>query len=302
MKRILFFTLFFCLLAGASFGQSPQKFKFQAVARDAGGSPYNSENIAIRVSIVRDGATGLIDYAERHALTTSPLGVFDLEIGGGSSLSGDFSTLEWGMHSYYLKIDIDPSGGTNYTNLGTSQLLSVPYAIYARESGSGGAGNPTDELQNLVYDPATQTLSLTDGNAVTLNVGSGGTDNQMLEYNTVNGELSISNGNTVSIPAGPQGPAGPTGPQGLQGPAGPQGLAGPQGPAGQDGTGVQIVGTVATVGNLPASANSGDLYIVQADGNGYVWDGTMWTNVGQIQGPQGPQGAPGTQGPAGAMG
>ena len=302
MKRILFFTLFFCLLANVSFGQSPQKFKFQAVARDASGTPYTSANLAIRVSLVRDGATGLIDYAERHAITTSPLGVFDLEIGGGSSLSGDFSTLDWGMHSYYLKIDIDPSGGTNYTNLGTSQLLSVPYAIYARESGSGGAGDPTDELQSLVYDPATQTLSLTDGNSITLNVGSGGTDSQTLSYDSANGELSISNGNTISIPAGPTGPQGPQGEMGTQGPAGPQGPQGPQGPAGQDGTGVQIVGTVATINDLPANGSPGDLYIVQADGNGYVWDGSMWTNVGQIQGPQGPQGAPGPQGPVGATG
>ena len=305
MKRILLFLVFFCLFAASGFSQSPQKFKFQAVARDAGGVPYVSANLAIRVSLVRDGVTGLIDYAERHSITTSPLGVFDLEIGGGTPLSGDITTLDWGMHSYYLKIDIDPDGGTNYTNLGTSQLLSVPYAIYSRESGSGGGGDPTDELQNLIYDPASQTLTLTDGNSVTLNVGTGGTDSQTLNYNPATGELSITNGNAVSIPAGPAGPQGPqgeTGPQGPAGAVGPQGAPGPQGPAGQDGTGVQIVGTVATVGDLPPGGNPGDLYIVQADGNGYVWDGTMWTNVGQIQGPQGPQGAPGPQGPAGAMG
>lgn len=297
MKRILLFTLFCLVMAAVAFAQSPQKFKFQAVARDASGLPYISANLAVRVSLVRGSAAGMIDYAERHSITTSPLGVFDLEIGGGTLLSGDMNMLDWGTHSYYLKIDIDPNGGSSYTNLGTSQLLSVPYAIYSRESGNGG--NPTDELQNLQYDPATQTLTLTNGNSVTLNVGSGGTDNQMLSYDPTSGALSITNGNTINIPAGPQGEQGPAGPSG---PAGPQGPQGPQGPAGQDGTGVQIVGTVATVNNLPASGNPGDLYIVQADGNGYVWDGAMWTNVGQIQGPQGPQGAPGPQGSAGATG
>ena len=140
MKRLLFFVLFLLVGAGSAYSQAPEKFKFQAVARDAGGSPYLSENLAIRVSLVRDGVSGLVDYAERHEITTSPLGVFDLEIGGGSPLSGMMSNLDWGAHAYYLKIDIDPRSGTNYTNLGTSQLLSVPYAIYAREAASGTGG------------------------------------------------------------------------------------------------------------------------------------------------------------------
>ncbi|WP_020534596.1 tail fiber domain-containing protein [Lewinella cohaerens] len=311
MKRLILFAFLLLTCASSVYSQAPEKFKFQAVARDAGGSPYLSENLAVRVSLVRDGVSGLVDYAERHEITTSPLGVFDLEIGGGSPLSGDMNNLDWGAHAYYLKIDMDPNSGTNYTNLGTSQLLSVPYAIYAREAANGsGGGDPTDELQNLLYDPNTQTLTLTDGNAVTLSFP-GGTDNQTLVYDSNTGNLMISNGNTVTIPAGvtgPQGEAGPAGPPGAagatgpQGPVGPVGPVGPQGPAGQDGTGVQIVGTVATVGNLPASGNAGDLYIVQADGDGYVWDGNMWVNVGQIQGPQGPQGAPGPAGPQGNPG
>ncbi|WP_367390889.1 tail fiber domain-containing protein [Lewinella sp. LCG006] len=311
MKRLLCFALLLLACAGSVYSQAPEKFKFQAVARDAGGSPYLSENLAIRVSLVRDGVSGLVDYAERHEVTTSPLGVFDLEIGGGSVLSGMMSNLDWGAHAYYLKIDIDPSSGTNYTNLGTSQLLSVPYAIYAREAASGpGGGDPTDELQNLLYDPATQTLTLTDGNSVTLSFP-GGSDSQTLVYDPTTGNLMITNGNAVNIPAGATGPTGPQGPPGATGPMGPtgaQGLpgpvgpAGPQGPAGQDGTGVQIVGTVATVADLPPTSMQGDLYIVQADGDGYVWDGSMWVNVGQIQGPQGPQGAPGPTGPQGNPG
>ncbi|MGH1435256.1 MAG: tail fiber domain-containing protein [Lewinella sp.] len=311
MKRLILFALLLLACASSAYSQAPEKFKFQAVARDAGGSPYLSENLAVRVSLVRDGVSGLVDYAERHEITTSPLGVFDLEIGGGSPLSGDMNNLDWGAHAYYLKIDMDPNSGTNYTNLGTSQLLSVPYAIYAREAANGsGGGDPTDELQNLLYDPNTQTLTLTDGNAVTLSFP-GGTDSQTLVYDSNTGNLMISNGNTVTIPAGatgPQGEAGPPGAPGATGPQGPTGPVGPQGPAGQDGTGVQIVGTVATVGNLPASGNAGDLYIVQADGDGYVWDGSMWVNVGQIQGPQGapgpigPQGNPGPQGEQGVAG
>jgi hypothetical protein len=177
--------------------QSPQKFKFQAVARDASGVPYASENIAVRVSLVREGVSGLVDYAERHEVTTSPLGVFDLEIGGGVALSGMFEDADWALYPYYLKIDIDPDGGSSYLNLGTSQLLSVPYAIYASQSGSGGGGDPTDELQNLIYNPATQTLTLTDGNSVTLSFPGGGSDDQQL---TLSGTtLSIEDGNSVDL-------------------------------------------------------------------------------------------------------
>lgn len=272
LRALLFLCLFFAFCAGL-FAQAPAGFRFQAVARDAMNDVMATENIAVRVSLLKGGPSGSVGYSERHEVTTTDLGVFDLHIGNGVSLSGDINTLDWGTDSYFLKIDIDPAGGTSYINLGSSQLLSVPYALYAKESGSGGGGNPTDELQNLIYDPNTQTLTLTDGNSVTLQ-GGGGVG-----------------------PQGPQGEQGPAGPQGDQGPAGPQG------PAGQDGTGISLQGTVATVGDLPVSGNDdGDLYIVSADGNAYAWDGTMWNNVGAIQGPAGPQGPQGDAGPAGPQG
>ncbi len=170
---------------------------FHTVARDAGGTPYASVNLGVRISLVRDGVSGLIDYSERHQVTTSPLGVFDLEIGGGLPISGAFADADWANHPYYLKVDIDPTGGTNYMNLGTSQLLSVPYAIYAGEAGNGGGGgDPTDELQNLIYNPSMQTLTLTNGNSVTLSLPSG-TDAQTLSLTGT--ELSIENGNTVDL-------------------------------------------------------------------------------------------------------
>lgn len=114
-------------------------------------------------------------------------------------------------------------------------------------------------------------------------------------------------------PTGPQGDLGPTGPTGATGDTGPQGPTGAQGevgPTGPQGTSVTLIGSVATVGDLPASGNTkGDGYIVDADGDLYVWTGATWNNVGQIVGPQGPTGAtgadstvPGPTGPTGATG
>ncbi|MEM6397079.1 MAG: tail fiber domain-containing protein [Bacteroidota bacterium] len=323
MKQLL--TLFLLICACGLYAQAPSGFKFQAVARDAANEAYSNDNIAVRVSLVRGSASGVVAYSERHEVTTTDLGVFDLFIGNGVNLSGDFTAIDWGADSYWIKIDLDPSGGTSYINMGASQLLSVPYALYATESGSGGGGDPTDELQNLIYDPNTGVLTITDGNSVTLNTGGGGMP-QTLNYDPNTGTLTISNGNTVNIPSGPQGPqgeqgpagqqgpqgapgvpgpAGPQGdqgPQGVAGPQGPAGAAGPQGPQGDPGTGINLLGTVPTVADLPTTGNPGDLFVVSADGDGYAWDGMMWNNVGPIQGPAGPQGDPGATGPQGPQG
>jgi len=104
----------------------------------------------------------------------------------------------------------------------------------------------------------------------------------------------------VSVSVGPTGPQGNVGDMGPQGPTGPQGDTGPQGP---QGTSINFVGAVADVASLPSSGNSAnDAYIVEADGDLYVWDGSVWDNVGQIVGPQGPTGPQGDEGPVGPTG
>lgn len=197
MRQYLLFGALFVLTLPL-FGQSPQKFNFQAVARDVSGQPYANVNLGVRISLVRDAVSGQIDYAERHVVTTSPLGVFDLEIGGGVPVSGAITDADWANYPYYLKIDIDPNGGTNYVNLGTSQLLSVPYAIYAGEAGNAGDGDTTDELQTLIYDPDLQTLTLTNGNTVDLNFSA----STVHRYSSNNGSTSAhicANGTGISI-------------------------------------------------------------------------------------------------------
>ncbi|HST16131.1 MAG TPA: hypothetical protein VLK36_00570 [Gaiellaceae bacterium] len=101
-------------------------------------------------------------------------------------------------------------------------------------------------------------------------------------------------------PQGTTGPAGPAGPAGPQGVSGPQGATGSQGPKGDVGTGLKIVGTVATAGALPATGTLGDGYLVSGDL--YVWTGSAWTNAGPVQGPKGDTGAKGATGAAGPVG
>lgn len=118
--------------------QAPEKMSYQSIVRNASGQLLSNQNVAVRVSVLQGSASGTVVYSERITGTTNVNGLVSLEIGSGTVLSGTFSTINWGGNSYYLKTETDPAGGTNYTVTGTSQLLSVPYALYAKSAGGGG--------------------------------------------------------------------------------------------------------------------------------------------------------------------
>lgn len=118
--------------------QAPEKMSYQAIVRNASGQLLTNQNVAVRVSVLQGSAAGTVVYSERVSGQTNVNGLVSLEIGSGTVLSGTFNAINWGTNSYYLKTETDPAGGTNYTITGTSQLLSVPYALYAKSSGGGG--------------------------------------------------------------------------------------------------------------------------------------------------------------------
>ena len=123
------------LLIGSSiFAQSPEAFKYQAIARDASGNVIANQNVSFRISIIKTSATGTPVYVETHNLTTNNFGLANLNIGEGSTVSGDFSTIDWSTDKYYIKVEMDATGGTSYQLMGTSQLLSVPYALNAKSA------------------------------------------------------------------------------------------------------------------------------------------------------------------------
>jgi hypothetical protein len=137
---VLLLSFSFCFLS--SHAQAPQAFKYQTVVRNSSNQIIPNQAVGLKISILQGSATGTAVYIETHATTTNVLGIANLEIGNGTLVSGNFSTISWGTNSYFVKIELDPAGGTAYQLMGTSQLLSVPYALYAATSGGGG-GNPT---------------------------------------------------------------------------------------------------------------------------------------------------------------
>ena len=129
---LLIITLLICV---QSYSQAPQSFKYQATARNNSGDLIINQNVGMQISVLQGSANGMIVYVETFSPNTNEFGLININIGTGSS-SNDFSAIDWANGSYFIKIEMDVNGGTNYQDFGTSQLLSVPYALYANNSAS----------------------------------------------------------------------------------------------------------------------------------------------------------------------
>jgi len=140
MKKIIF-TFLVILLAISMFAQTPQAFNYQAVARDLSGTPIPNQNIGLQIAILQGSINGTEVYKETHTETTSNLGLFNLQIGTGMVVNGVFVDIDWGSDSYFLQIEMDENGGSNYQLIGSSELLSVPYALH---SGNGSKWGTND--------------------------------------------------------------------------------------------------------------------------------------------------------------
>jgi hypothetical protein len=130
-KSLLFLTFlvtFFC------YSQVPQGISYQAVAFYIGGNPVVNGNVGVKISILDSSISGTVVYSETYTKTTNAQGLFNLNIGQGTATVGTFSTINWGTNSKFLKVEVDPAGGTNYTNVGTNQLMSVPYALFSAKT------------------------------------------------------------------------------------------------------------------------------------------------------------------------
>lgn len=133
------------LLTATGWSQSPQKMSYQAVVRNSSNALITNTQIGMRVSILQGSPTGTLIYQEIYHPNpqTNVNGLVTIEIGGGIPLIGTFSNIVWSFGPYFLKTEIDPAGGTNYTITGTSQLLSVPFAFHAK---TAETSNETDPL------------------------------------------------------------------------------------------------------------------------------------------------------------
>jgi hypothetical protein len=131
MKKI-YFMLIAIFITATTFAQAPEKMSYQAVIRDGGGNLVANQGIGMQISILKSTASGTAVYVETHTPTSNINGLVTLEIGAGSNPSGVFADIDWSNDTYFIKTETDLTGGSGYTISGTSQLLSVPFALHAK--------------------------------------------------------------------------------------------------------------------------------------------------------------------------
>ena len=131
MKRIFTF-LFAIFLAATLWAQSPEKMSYQAVIRNTGDALVTNTQVGMQISILQSSASGTAVYVETQTPTTNANGLVSVEIGAGTVEIGDFTSIDWAKGPYFIKTETDLAGGTSYTITGTTQLLSVPYALHAK--------------------------------------------------------------------------------------------------------------------------------------------------------------------------
>lgn len=129
MKKV--FILFALCFSSVLFAQVPQGISYQAVAFNGSGNPVVSGTVSVRLSILDNSASGTTLYTETHSKNTNAQGLFNLVIGQGTLVSGNFNTINWRVNTKFLKVEMDATGGSNFTLVGSTQLLSVPYALAA---------------------------------------------------------------------------------------------------------------------------------------------------------------------------
>mgnify|MGYP001060114682 CR=1 FL=1 len=170
MKTILKFAIVM-IMPLTLWAQSPEKISYQAVIRNADNELVSNKVVGMQISILQGAADGNTVYVETHTPSTNVNGLVSIEVGAGTVVSSAFASIDWADGPFFIKTETDPTGGTNYTITGTSQLLSVPYALYTKTSGSsipwpsGPVGNGiTSTTDN---SDSTLTFTFDDGTTFT---------------------------------------------------------------------------------------------------------------------------------------
>ena len=140
MKKYILFILSIFLYT-VNFAQTPpEAFKYQSIVRDASGNMLQNQAVGFQFTIIQGSPTGNIVYQEVYAATTNSYGLVNFDIGNGSVVSGSFSAIDWSQGPYFIQTGLDVTGATNYSIMSTNELMSVPYALYAKTSGGGPPG------------------------------------------------------------------------------------------------------------------------------------------------------------------
>lgn len=147
MKKLLI-SLILIFAICLAYGQIPPlAFNYSAVARNSQGNPIANSTIGIQISILKTTAIGAVQYSENHFVNTDAFGLFNLIVGAGAIQQGSMSSIDWSSDNFYIKVGMDANGGTNFLTMGTTQFLSVPYALHAKTADSVANGASAVHIQ-----------------------------------------------------------------------------------------------------------------------------------------------------------
>jgi len=240
--------------------QVPQALNYQAVARNASGNLITNQLVGLRLSILAGSSTGIVSYEETQSASTNQFGLFTISIGSGTPVTGTFNSINWSTGQYWLKVELDATGGTNYIAMGTAQLLSVPYALYAASSGTvgvTGATGSTGPTGATGLAGVTGPSGTNGTNGATGPTGAtGATGSAGLIGPTGVGTTGAVGPTGVAGVTGATGPTGTAGTNGITGPTGLTGNAGATGPTGLTGPG-GATGTNGATGPIGLTGNAG---------------------------------------------
>jgi hypothetical protein len=244
MKKII---LVFSIILTVNFtlkAQTPQGFNYQAVARNNAGVALINQSIGLQISLRQGTANGTAVYTETHTVTSNNIGLINLVVGSGTVVTGTFNTINWATGPYFIEISMDVTGGTTYSLMGTQQLMSVPYALYAANGGTQGSPGNTG---------ATGVSGLVGATGMMGDIGSTG-DTGAMGFTGTTGDIGAT-GVTGSI--GVTGGIGATGDMGNSGATGSTGSIGVTGATGSGST-----GSTGPIGDRYATTSTTSMDIV----------------------------------------
>ena len=205
MKKLILSLVAITTITLYSFGQAPEGFKYQAVVRDAGNTILNNQAVGIRMTIQQGSIGGTTVYQETFAPTTNAYGLVNLEIGSGTVVSGVFTTIDWSAGPYFIETAVDVTGGTSYAVMGTSQLMSVPYALHANTAENvtndmvdDADADPNNEIQDLQLLGNILTIT-NNGTATSIDL-SGYLDNTDTQLDETAVDAFVSNNGYITSP------------------------------------------------------------------------------------------------------
>ncbi len=266
-KKFIFIFMLLLVNLGISLAQTPQAINYQAVARNSMGELLVDTDVSVRISILDSAQGGQAVYIEIHQLRTNAFGLFTMPIGAGSHQSGNFSAIDWATGNKWVQLEMDATGGSNYTFMGQFQFMAVPYALYAAQTSSGGVGPTGNTGPQGLIGPT----------------GATGADGAQGQPGAIGptGATGATGVNGAAGATGITGPTGATGNTGLMGATGLQGITGSTGPTGADGT-IGIAGATGPNGAIGPTGSTGPTGFLQdgdSAGDTPYWDGTQWVTT-----------------------